>query len=189
MRPLAEYREHRTFARSIEPIVALEHAITRVAVATDEEAEKQGGDNRTMGRKATVPYGLYRAHGFFSPALAAKTGFNADDLTLLWEALVHMFEHDRSAARGLMATRALVLFEHDARWGSAPAHTLFDAVTVTRRAGSTGPARSFKDYTVEVGGGALDSAALPAVYLVTASKDAPAGYTLARRGSTKADAA
>lgn len=159
-----------TFARSIEPIVAIEHSITRVAVATEEEAEKQGGDNRTMGRKATVPYGLYRAHGFFSPALAEKTGFSGDDLALLWNSLVNMFEHDRSAARGLMATRALVVFEHDAPLGSAPAHVLFDRVTVARRGGDAGPARSFKDYEVRVGDVALSPEALPAVFTAR-SKD------------------
>ena len=94
-----------TFARSVDPIVPLEHAITRMAVATEAEAEKQQGDNRTMGRKHTVPYGLYVAHGFVSSFLARQTGFGEDDLELLWQALEHMFEHDRSAARGEMATR------------------------------------------------------------------------------------
>jgi CRISPR-associated protein Csd2 len=101
-----------TFARSIDPIVALEHSITRMAVATEAEAEKQQGDNRTMGRKHTVPYGLYRAHGFVSAFLADQTGFGDDDLALLWQALEQMFEHDRSAARGQMATRGLYVFEH-----------------------------------------------------------------------------
>jgi CRISPR-associated protein Csd2 len=96
-----------TFARSIDPIVALEHSITRMAVATEAEAEKQGGDNRTMGRKATVPYGLYRAHGFISVHLAKQTGFSEGDLDLFWDALKNMFDHDRSAARGEMATRGL----------------------------------------------------------------------------------
>lgn len=161
-----------TFARSIEPVVAIEHSITRVAVATEEEAEKQGGDNRTMGRKATVPYGLYRAHGFFSPALAEKTSFSGDDLALLWRALVEMFEHDRSAARGLMATRALVVFEHDAPMGSAPAHVLFDRVTVERRDGTTGAARRFDDYEVKVDGKALSRETLPAVFAVRSQEGA-----------------
>ena len=96
-----------TFGRSVDPIVTLEHAITRMAVATEAEAEKQGGDNRTMGRKNTVPYGLYVAHGFVSPALARQTGFDENDLELLWQALTDMFEYDRSAARGMMATQKL----------------------------------------------------------------------------------
>lgn len=91
-----------TFARSIDPIVSSEHSITRMAVTTEKEAENQSGDNRTMGRKFTVPYGLYMAHGFVSTNLADQTGFNEDDLSLLWQALSSMFEHDRSAARGLM---------------------------------------------------------------------------------------
>ena len=89
-----------TFGRSVDPIVTLEHSITRMAVATEAEAEKQSGDNRTMGRKHTVPYGVYVAHGFVSAHLAAQTGFSEDDLDLLWKALQDMFEHDRSAARG-----------------------------------------------------------------------------------------
>lgn len=149
-----------TFSRSIQPIVTLEHAITRMAVATEAEAEKQGGDNRTMGRKATVPYGLYRAHGFISPALAARdekrraqgTGFSDADLALFFEALENMFEHDRSAARGLMSTRALVIFEHDTALGSAPAHSLFDKVNVKPL---RTPARSFADYEVTVDGAKL----------------------------------
>ena len=105
-----------TFARSIDPIVALEHSITRMAVATEAEAEKQKGDNRTMGRKHTVPYGLYVAHGFVSSFLAKQTGFGEDDLELLWQSLEHMFEHDRSAARGEMSTRGLYVFNTTASW-------------------------------------------------------------------------
>jgi CRISPR-associated protein Csd2 len=148
-----------TFARSIDPIVSLEHSITRMAVATEEEAEKQGGDNRTMGRKATVPYALYRAHGFVSPALAEKaegrrvqgTGLTKADLDLLWEALESMFEHDRSAARGLMTTRGLIIFEHDSKLGNERASALFDRVYVERR-DAPKPARRFEDYTVKVDG-------------------------------------
>ncbi|MGH9719672.1 MAG: type I-C CRISPR-associated protein Cas7/Csd2, partial [Bryobacteraceae bacterium] len=99
-----------TFGRSVDPIVALEHSITRMAVATEEEAKKQEGDNRTMGRKHTVPYGLYVSHGFVSAHLADQTGFSAEDLDLLWQALTDMYEHDRSAARGEMATRGLYVF-------------------------------------------------------------------------------
>jgi len=139
-----------TFARSVEPVVALEHSITRMAVATEAEAEKQSGDNRTMGRKYTVPYGLYRAHGFVSASLARQTGFSGEDLELFWNSLLNMFEHDRSAARGLMSTRGLYVFEHSSALGNAAASQLFERVTVSRKEGSEGPARSFKDYDVLV---------------------------------------
>lgn len=145
-----------TFGRSVDPIVTLEHSITRMAVATQAEAEKQGGDNRTMGRKNTVPYGLYVAHGFVSAHLAAQTGFSQEDLDLLWEALVNMFEHDRSAARGLMSTRKLVIFRHDSALGNAPAHALFERVKLERVAGDK-PARSFNDYRLSI-----DQSDLPA---------------------------
>ena len=138
-----------TFARSIDPIVSLEHCITRMAVATEAEAEKQGGDNRTMGRKFTVPYGLYRAHGFVSAPLANQTGFSEDDLELLWETLENMFEHDRSAARGLMGTRKLIIFEHSSKMGDASVQKLFDAIKVERRDNSK-PARDFSDYTISI---------------------------------------
>jgi CRISPR-associated protein Csd2 len=138
-----------TFGRSIDPIVQLEHSITRMAVATDAEAEKQGGDNRTMGRKFTVPYGLYLAHGFVSAHLARQTGFSGDDLELLWESLANMFEHDRSAARGIMSTRGLYMFEHASALGNAPAHALFERIDVKLRDGVTAP-RSFADYAVSV---------------------------------------
>jgi len=137
-----------TFSRSIDPIVTLEHSITRMAVATEEEAEKQGGDNRTMGRKNTVPYGLYRAHGFVLPSMATQTGFSKDDLDLLWQALQGMFELDRSAARGLMTTRALIVFEHESTLGNARAADLFDRVTARRQVEQV--ARSFADYEVTV---------------------------------------
>lgn len=138
-----------TFGRSVDPIVSLEHSITRMAVATEAEAEKQSGDNRTMGRKNTVPYGLYVSHGFVSAHLANQTKFSEDDLTLLWEALVNMFEHDRSAARGLMATQKLVIFKHDSALGSAPAHKLFERVTIKRK-DEANPARSINDYEVTI---------------------------------------
>ncbi|MGH8162362.1 MAG: type I-C CRISPR-associated protein Cas7/Csd2 [Gammaproteobacteria bacterium] len=138
-----------TFGRSVSPIVSLEHSITRMAVATEAEAEKQGGDNRTMGRKFTVPYGLYVAHGFVSAPLAAQTGFSKDDLSLLWDALVSMFEHDRSAARGEMATRGLYVFEHESKLGNAPAHALFECIQPKLKDGVSA-ARSFADYTVGV---------------------------------------
>lgn len=136
-----------TFARSVEPIVALEHSITRMAVATEAEAEKQQGDNRTMGRKHTVPYGVYVAHGFVSSFLAKQTGFGNDDLELVFQALAQMFEHDRSAARGEMSTRGLYVFKHDSELGNAPAHALFDRLQVKPvEAGAA--ARSFDAYSV-----------------------------------------
>jgi len=138
-----------TFARSVEPILALEHSITRMAVATENEAEAQEGDNRTMGRKYTVPYGLYVAHGFVSAHLANQTGFDDADLELLWQALVQMFEHDRSAARGVMTTRGLYVFEHATALGNAPAYRLFERIRVARKAGVDAP-RHFSDYNVEV---------------------------------------
>ncbi|HPW58285.1 MAG TPA: type I-C CRISPR-associated protein Cas7/Csd2 [Candidatus Rifleibacterium sp.] len=139
-----------TFARSVDPVVSLEHCITRMAVTTPEEAEKQGGDNRTMGRKFSVPYGLYRAHGFISAPLAEQTGFSEADLALFWEALKNMFEHDRSAARGMMATRALIAFEHASKMGNASAHDLFDRVTVTRANAENSAVRKFGDYVINV---------------------------------------
>lgn len=140
-----------TFGRSVDPIVVLEHSITRMAVATEAEAEKQSGDNRTMGRKNTVPYGVYVAHGFVSPQLAAQTGFGNDDLALLWNSLQNMFEHDRSAARGLMATRKLVVFKHESPLGDVPAHQLFDRVVVEKRKPDE-IARSFDNYVVRIDG-------------------------------------
>lgn len=137
-----------TFARSIDPVVVLEHSITRVAVATEGEAEKQQGDNRTMGRKHTVPYGLYRAHGFVSAFLARQTGFDDADLELLWQALEQMFEHDRSAARGEMSTRGLYVFEHASDLGNAHAHALFDKLVVVRSGDPGTPARDFSAYSV-----------------------------------------
>lgn len=138
-----------TFARSVDPVVALEHSITRMAVATQAEAEKQQGDNRTMGRKHTIPYGVYVAHGFVSSFLAKQTGFGEEDLGLLWQSLEHMFEHDRSAARGEMATRGLYVFKHDSELGNAHAHELFDRIRIERRDG-VAFARNFGDYIVNV---------------------------------------
>lgn len=138
-----------TFGRSVEPVVALEHSITRMAVATEKEAESQSGDNRTMGRKFTVPYGLYSSHGFISAHLAAQTGFNEDDLGLFWDALKNMFDHDHSAARGMMNTRKLIVFKHNTALGNAPAHQLFDAVKV-ERTNHEKPSRSFNDYKVTI---------------------------------------
>ena len=138
-----------TFGRSIDPIVSSEHSITRMAVATEAEAEKQKGDNRTMGRKFTVPYGLYVSHGFISAHLAAQTGFTTDDLNVFWEALEKMFWEDHSAARGEMNVRGLYVFEHDSALGRAPAHELFEKITLERTDSSI-PARSFDDYKVSI---------------------------------------
>lgn len=136
-----------SFARSIEPIVTLEHTITRSSVTNERDLEKE----RTMGRKFTVPYGLYRAHGFINPFLAEQTGFNMTDLELLWEALENAFQFDQSAARpaGSMTTRKLIIFGHDNQLGRAPSHQLFERVTIRRRDGVKVP-RDFSDYELIV---------------------------------------
>lgn len=134
-----------TFGRSVDPVVSLNHAITRMAVTKESDKDKE----RTMGRKATVPYGLYIAHGFINANLANQTGFNQEDLQLLWEALENMFDNDRSAARGLMASRKLIVFEHDSKLGNAPADKLFDLVKVTKNPSVDTP-RSFSDYEVTI---------------------------------------
>jgi CRISPR-associated protein Csd2 len=124
--------------------------ITRMAVETKKESDSQGGDNRTMGRKTYVPYGLYRVHGFISAPLAKQTGFSEEDLTLFWNSLQNMFDHDRSAARGEMAAQKLIVFKHDSELGNASAHKLFDLVTVTRATDESIPARAFSDYNVTI---------------------------------------
>jgi len=136
------------FARSIEPVVSTEHSITRMAVTTEKEAEQQSGDNRTMGRKFTIPYGLYRCHGFISANLAKQTGFGEEDLQLLWDALINMLDHDRSASRGEMSPCGLYVFKHESSLGNAPARKLFDLIDVNRI--SEGPARDFNDYQVSI---------------------------------------
>lgn len=142
-----------SFARSIDPIVASEHAITRTSVTDEKDIEKE----RTMGRKFTIPYGLYRAHGFVNPFLAAQTGFSDEDLELFLKALENAFQFDQSAARpaGSMNPRALLVFKHDSALGSAPSHKLFDAVQVTRKPGVE-VARSFADYDLTI-----DESAIP----------------------------
>jgi CRISPR-associated protein Csd2 len=135
-----------TFSRSLDPVVALEHSVTRVAVTDEDDAAKKISE---MGRKSTIPYGLYRCHGFVSAPLANQTGFGQDDLDLLWRALESMFEHDRSAARGLMNIRRLAIFKHHSELGSAPASMLFELVTASRKDASR-PARSFADYDVRL---------------------------------------
>ena len=135
------------FAQSLDPIVPLEISITRMAVTNEKDLEKE----RTMGRKHIVPYALYRVHGFISANLAAKTGFSDEDLQKLWQALQMMFEYDRSAARGEMTARKLIIFKHDSILGSQPAHKLFERVTVERVQGESGsPAAAFSDYRINV---------------------------------------
>ena len=143
------------FDRSVEPVVPQEVTITRVAITTEADAENKGTE---MGRKYIVPYGLYRCEGYISANLARKTtGFSEKDLELLWEAILNLFEHDHSAARGKMAVRELIIFKHDSELGCAPAHKLFDTVKVTRtHPEDITPARSYQDYVVTV-----DEAALP----------------------------
>jgi CRISPR-associated protein Csd2 len=138
-----------TFSRSIDQVVPLEHCITRMAVTTEEDAKKQQGDNRTMGRKYTIPYALYRCHGFVSAALAEQTGFSEKDLSLFWESLKNMFEHDRSASRGEMTARKLVVFQHDSKYGNAPAHQLFERLRVERQ-DNPKPTRAYSDYKVTI---------------------------------------
>ena len=133
------------FARSVEPIFSQEISITRMAVTNVKDLEKE----RTMGRKHIVPYGLYLAKGFISAPLAAKTGFSDGDLKLLWNSLANMFEHDRSAARGVMSSRRLFVFKHDSELGNAAAHKLFDLVAVERKDKSK-PARRFDDYSITI---------------------------------------
>ena len=135
------------FARSVDPILPQEVTITRVAITTEADAEKKGTE---MGRKYIVPYGLYRAEGYVSANLAKKsTGFSEEDLSLLWQAILNMFELDHSAARGKMAVRELIVFRHDSELGNAPAYKLFDLVKAERKPGVVAP-RSYSDYTVSV---------------------------------------
>lgn len=132
-----------TFARSVDPIIPQEVTITRVAITTEADAENKGTE---MGRKHIVPYGLYRCEGFVSANLARKTtGFSEDDLALLWQAIVNMFEFDHSAARGKMAVRELIVFKHESELGNAPSYKLFDAVSIKKKEGINAP-RSFADY-------------------------------------------
>ncbi|MBT8420209.1 MAG: type I-C CRISPR-associated protein Cas7/Csd2 [Gammaproteobacteria bacterium] len=160
-----------TFGRSIDPIVAAEHAITRMAVTKKEDLEKE----RTMGRKFTIPYGLYRVHGFVNARLAGQTGFGENDLELFWQSLEQMFEHDRSAARGEMSAREILIFKHDASLGNAPAHSLFERIQI-ERADDSVPARKFADYRILFDGTPLDESVG-----VGQSRDLGNGVTLIRR--------
>ncbi|SMG55412.1 type I-C CRISPR-associated protein Cas7/Csd2 [Paracoccus sp. J56] len=159
-----------TFANSVEPVLPVEISITRMAATNEAEQKKRAEgddgdlrtDNRTMGRKHIVPYGLYVAHGFVSAKFAERTGFSEADLDLLFEALANMFEHDRAAARGEMTSRKLIVFRHGSALGNAPAHRLFDLVQIGRNVdgefralddrglGNLPPARKFADYTVAI---------------------------------------
>ncbi len=134
------------FSQSVDPIMTAEMSITRMAVTNAKDAEKE----RTMGRKEYVPYGLYRLEGFVSAPLAEKSGFSGEDLSIFWEALMNMFEHDRSASRGLMTSRDLIVFKHESRLGNAPAHRLFDLVRAERVNNHEMPARHFSDYRITV---------------------------------------
>lgn len=138
-----------TFARSVEPIVTSEHTITRMAATN--AGGSQDGANRTMGRKFTVPYGLYRCSGFVSPFLAKQTGFSLEDLDIVWESLLRMFDHDRSASRGLMSARRLIIFKHANELGSTSASDLFSNVKCERATDPETPARSFDDYKIMYG--------------------------------------
>ena len=172
------------FSRSVDPIVVSEHAITRMAVATEKEAEAQQGDNRTMGRKFTVPYGLYRCHGFVNPFLAEQTSFSDEDLELFFQALENAFQFDQSAARpaGSMAPRGLLVFKHDSQLGKASSHALFDRLKIEsfedRPAEGGKPPRKYTDYAnrITIDGQPLDEFIKPGE-----SKDIASGVTLIRR--------
>ncbi len=172
------------FSRSIDPIVISEHAITRMAVATEKEAEAQQGDNRTMGRKFTVPYALYQTHGFVNPFLAEQTGFSEDDLELFFTALENAFQFDQSAARpaGSMAPRGLLVFKHDSPLGKAPSHSLFDRIKIESfektPAEDGKPPRHFSDYASRI---TFDGTPLDEVVKPGESKDLGNGITLIRR--------
>lgn len=149
-----------SMARSIDPIVSLEHAVTRCAVTTEKESEAQEGGNRTMGRKFTVPYALYRAHAYINPHLAEQTGFSVDDLALFKEALNMMFEHDKSAARANMRPVRCIAFKHESKLGNARADQLFDRVAVVLKpelASANKPPRGKQDYEIRVAEGDLPS--------------------------------
>ncbi|MEW6635682.1 MAG: type I-C CRISPR-associated protein Cas7/Csd2 [Actinomycetota bacterium] len=147
-----------TFARSVDPIIPQDLAITRVAITREEEQEKKETE---MGRKTLIPYGLYVGHGFFSPHLAKQTGVTAADLELFWDALVYMWDLDRSASRGMMNPRGLYVFTHENKLGNAPSHQLFECISI-RRSGNGASPRRFEDYEVRV------------------DEDLPGGVTLTR---------
>jgi CRISPR-associated protein Csd2 len=172
------------FSRSVDPIVVSEHAITRMAVATEKEAEAQQGDNRTMGRKFTVPYALYQTHGFVNPFLAEQTGFSDEDLELFFVALENAFQFDQSAARpaGSMAPRGLLVFKHDSQLGKAPSHSLFDRLAIASfedtPAPDGKPPRKFADYAPRI---TFDGTPLDTFIKPGDEKDLGNGITLIRR--------
>jgi len=173
-----------SFSRSIDPIVASEHAVTRCAVTTEKEAKAQQGDNRTMGRKFTIPYALYRTHGFINPFLAKQTGFTDEDLELFFAALENAFQFDASAARpaGSMSPRALLVFKHENQLGKAPSHSLFERLKVVdfeREPSADGkPPREFADYASRI---TFDGMPLTDFIKPGESKDLGNGITLIRR--------
>ncbi len=134
------------FAKSVEPVLPEEISITRMAVTNEKDLEKE----RTIGKKAFIPYGLYRVEGYLSAHFAEKTGFSEDDAEFLWDALINMFDHDHSAARGKMNSRKLIIFKHDSKLGNAPAHKLFDLVNVERVGDTSAPVRAFSHYKISI---------------------------------------
>ena len=137
------------FSRSVDPVTVLTQPLIRSAVTTTHDSARQQGINRTRASKAIIPYALFRCHGFVNPFFAAQTGFSTDDLALLWESLKSMWELDRSAARGEMASQRLYVFEHQSPLGNAPTHKLFEGITVRRRVAET-PPRQFADYEISI---------------------------------------
>lgn len=164
-----------TFGESQSPIFHISNSITRMAVTTEKESIDQSGGNRTMGSKEIIPYGLYRTHGFINPSLAEQTGFNDHDLELLWLSLDKMFDIDRSASRGEMAAKELLVFKHDSKLGNTSAHRLFERLKIAERDASM-PPRSMQDYLISFDGKPLDEFIKPGE-----SKDLGNGVTLIRR--------
>jgi len=164
-----------TFGESQSPIFHISNSITRMAVTTEKESIDQSGGNRTMGSKEIIPYGLYRTHGFINPSLAEQTGFNDHDLELLWLSLDKMFDIDRSASRGEMAAKELLIFKHDSKLGNTSAHRLFERLKIVQL-DSKNPPRSTQDYSITFDGKPLDEVVKPGE-----SKDLGNGITLIRR--------
>jgi len=164
-----------TFGESQSPIFHISNSITRMAVTTEKESIDQSGGNRTMGSKEIIPYGLYRTHGFINPSLAEQTGFNDHDLELLWQSFDKMFDIDRSASRGEMAARELLVFKHESKLGNSSAHRLFERLKIEERDAKT-PPRSIHDYSITFDGVPLDDFIKPGK-----SKDLGNGVTLIRR--------
>ena len=138
-----------TFARSVEPIISISNCITRQSVTTEQESERQKGENRTMGRKYTVPYALYLGYGYISANLAVQSGFTEEDLSLFWQGLVNMFEEDHSSLRGRMCLRKLIVFRHQSKFGNAPSGVLFDLIKIEKKNPDT-PGRDYRDYVVTI---------------------------------------